>query len=92
MQQQVDEFTSLKLPTDLDSLLKALNIWTKRRGIFEDHEAQWQSSAKLMVHLLNRKETGSTFSDHFNMNIVPWTEVAVSVEQLHRRFGNGNTE
>ena len=92
VQQQVDEFTSLKPPTDLDSLLKALNVWTKRRGISEDHEAQWQSSAKLMVHLLNRKETGSTFSDHFNMNIVPWTEVAVSVEQLHRRFENGNTE
>ena len=88
VQQQVDQFASLKPPTDLDSLMEALHVWTQRRGISEDQEAQWQSTAKLMVHLLNRKSTGATFSDHFNMNIVPWTEVAVFVEQLHRTFGN----
>jgi hypothetical protein len=91
IQQQVDEFASLEPPTDFDSLLKALHVWVKRRGIFEDEQVQWQCLVKLMAHLLNRKDPGATFADHFNVNIVPWAEVAGFVVRLHQRFRNGDT-
>lgn len=40
VQQQFDEFASLKPPTDFDSLMKALHVWTKQQGIFEELSVQ----------------------------------------------------
>lgn len=36
IQQQVDEFASPKSPTDFDSVMKALHVWTKQRGTFKN--------------------------------------------------------
>ena len=69
--------------------MKALRVCTKQRGLFEDEQVQWQSSVKLMAHLLNRRETGVTSANYTNMNIVPWAAVAAYVVRLHQNFGNG---
>jgi hypothetical protein len=48
----VDEFEGLKIPTDVDSLLEAVHVWTKRRGFFSHCSVSQGSMLKLMAHFL----------------------------------------
>lgn len=50
LRKAVNEFEGLKIPTDVDSLLKAVHVWTKRRGFFSYDRASQASMFKLMAH------------------------------------------
>jgi hypothetical protein len=85
----VDEWTSLKAPTDIDSLMEALRVWTKRRGIMSTWSyASLESTRKLMVHLFvgEGKETGPGM--HFDA--IEWSLTAVMVIDLHQQRLNTN--
>ncbi|KAM0711336.1 hypothetical protein Q7P35_002076 [Cladosporium inversicolor] len=93
IQQQVDGFVSLKPPTDFDSIMEALHVWTNQRSIFEEGAVQSQSLVKLMTHLLNRKGVGAIHAvNRMNWNIVPWADLAGHVVWLHREFEEGRTD
>lgn len=51
----IDEVTSLEPPSDLHSMMKALHIWTKRRGTFDTCGVQGRSLFRLMAHLFMGK-------------------------------------
>lgn len=80
IQQQVNEFASLKAPTDFDSLMEALHIWTERRGSFEKHEVQQDSAAKLMMHFflgLDKK-----YEEEDGNKILQWAATTAYITKL----------
>ena len=50
LREAVNEFEALKSPTDVDSLLEAVHVWTKRRGVFSHYRVSQGSMLKLMAH------------------------------------------
>ena len=93
LQQCVDEFTSLEPPKDFDSSMKALHVWTKRRGTFDKRYVEIDSVVKLMVHLFlgsgNRSEAKAA---EIGRNIRLWSATALHVVWLCRFSDNGFTE
>jgi hypothetical protein len=51
LQDKLDAIKNTSLPTDAESLLAALNIWTSTRGIFENPETSLNSLEKWFSHL-----------------------------------------
>lgn len=51
LQEGVVEFVNLRTPTDANSMMEALHVWTKRRGMFADHKGLHRSLFKLLAHL-----------------------------------------
>jgi hypothetical protein len=90
IQQEFDEFASLKPPTDVDSLMTALHVWTKRRGIFYEDRVQLDSCTKLMTYLLNREGTGAPFRNA--VSVVKWATVAACAAIRHRGFRDEEME
>jgi len=56
LREVVNEFTDLKTPSDIDSLMEALHVWTKRRGHFADGIAAASSAFKMMAHFLVKQK------------------------------------
>ena len=56
LREVVNEFEGLKIPTDLDSLLGAVHIWTKRRGFFSHFRVSRGSMFKLMAHFFVKND------------------------------------
>lgn len=52
----VDEFNNLRPPTNADSLMEAMHVWTKRRGRFSNSYVSVGSMMKLMAHFLVKKD------------------------------------
>jgi hypothetical protein len=78
----VDEWTSLKMPTDINSLMEAMHVWIKRRGFMPRRSyACMESMRKLMAHLFVRKKTGGDLY----LSAMRWSLVAVAVSYLHQR-------
>jgi hypothetical protein len=78
----VDEWTSLKMPTDINSLMEAMHVWIKRRGFMPHRSyACMESMRKLMAHLFVRKKTGGDLY----LSAMRWSLVAVAVSYLHQR-------
>jgi hypothetical protein len=50
LREVVNEFEGLKIPTDLDSLLEAVHVWTKRRSYLSHFRVSQGSMFKLMAH------------------------------------------
>ena len=53
----VNNFEGLKVPTDVDSLLESVHIWTGRRGFFSHRNVSQGSMFKLMAHFLVKDDT-----------------------------------
>lgn len=82
IQHSVEEWTSLKMPTDADSLMEALRVWIKRRGHFAAHGETFASLEKLMAHLFMGKKEGQ---DLYTSTLV-WTWIAVCALQLRLKW------
>lgn len=67
----VDEFNSLEAPHDADSLVKALHVWTKRRGHFADYNSFMGSVVKLMAHFFMKKGFNDQ-KNNGNDRMTPW--------------------
>jgi hypothetical protein len=81
----VNEWTSLKMPTDLDSLMEALHVWTKRRGMLPRHTyAGFESMRKLMAHLFVRKKTG----EDLHYSATEWSLIAAVAIDLNQQRVN----
>jgi len=91
IQHEVDEFASLKTPTDLDSLMNALHVWTKRRDTFGDRDVAADSAMKLMMHCLVRDgpiKDYQAIADTYD-KIIDWGELAAHIIEIWResRYG-----
>jgi hypothetical protein len=75
LQQCVDDWKSLEAPTDFDSLIEAVHVWTKRRGTFWDESQQIRSMQKLMAHLFMGRQAGL----ELGMSVVNWSWVTSQV-------------
>lgn len=94
IQSEVNDFASLKAPTDLDSLMKALHTWTKRRDTFQDREVASDSIMKLMMHCFLRDGPGK---DQQAMTatygkIIDWAELAAHIIEVCHESGGVPTE
>jgi hypothetical protein len=89
IQQQVDEFASLKAPTDFDSLMEALHVWTERRGSFEKHEVQQDSAAKLMMHFF--LGLGKKYEEEDGNKILQWAATTAYITKLCHDSDSGQT-
>ena len=57
LQGSVNDFEGLKIPTDVDSPLEAVHIWTGRRCFFSHLNVSQGSMSKLMAHFLLKDNT-----------------------------------
>lgn len=57
LRDSVNDFEGLKIPTDVDSLLEAVHLWTGRRGFFSHLNVSQGSMSKLMAHFLAKDDT-----------------------------------
>jgi hypothetical protein len=87
LREVVNEFNGLKKPTDTDSLVEALHIWTKRRGQFAHQSAAASSAFKFIAHFMVQKK------NHFNHTVrrpsllerrptVEWAYTAMRATQM----------
>lgn len=84
LQDLVDELNPLEPPTDADSLMKVLHVWTKRRGCFASNVSP-QSLAKLMAHFFVGKPEIDTVAI-----VSGWHDLAEDVVRMHHGFDSSD--
>jgi hypothetical protein len=82
----VDEINATSMPTDADTLLASLRVWTSIRGSFRNPGLSLQSLNKWFSHLAGgkRKAHHHLPDEEFQR----WTWLAAVATQLQRRFNH----
>jgi hypothetical protein len=85
LQNKIDTLRDARMPTNANSLLDSLRIWTSTRGTFHNHSVSLVSLNKWFCYLASAhsKEQIPPF-EHYGM----WTLLAVEAVHLQHRVGN----
>lgn len=88
LQDDVDEFESLRPVEDASTLMDALDMWTSRRGFFDESESSYSSLAKLMVflHQKSRQEGDEPTDASWQALLRNLVELGSLVVELNLKF------
>lgn len=89
LQTTIDVINSAKMPTDVDTLLASMRLWTFTRGCFRDPDVLLESWYKWFSHLANGDIKSPAYMP-FSKEFEQWAHVARVATSLQRQFNAAN--
>lgn len=89
LQTTIDVINSAKMPTDVDTLLASMRLWTFTRGCFRDPDVSLESWYKWFSHLANGDIKSPAYMP-FSKDFEQWAHVARVATSLQRKFNAAN--